>query len=203
MANDLSFPLGNSPWFGPPVTARSLPPWAPRLLVCVLTPALLKPPAAGGVPLITGKPAVGSTLHCTSGSWAPDLLGSFLFRDPRSFAYTWRRNGTPIPGATQNSIHLSVQGQYRCAVTAANFEGSATQLSAVRNVVACVVPTLAHETIPQARTALGKARCTLGHVTGPTGTSARIKTQTPKPGTQLAPGSKVNVTTKERAPGRP
>jgi DNA-binding beta-propeller fold protein YncE len=158
-------------------------------------PALLKPPAAGHIPLVTGKPAVGSTVHCTRGAWAPDLPGSFLFRAPRSFAYDWRRNGTPIPGATQNAIHLTAKGHYRCAVTASNYVGSATQISAVRNVVACVVPTLAHKGLPRARTALRKARCTLGHVTGPMSTSARIKTQSPKPGTQLPPGSKVNVTT--------
>ena len=38
----------------------------------------------------------GSKLSCSSGSWAPDLPGAFLYRAPQRFAYAWSKNGVPI-----------------------------------------------------------------------------------------------------------
>ena len=50
--------------------------------------ALLKLPAAVGAPAVTRS---GSVLSCSRGAWAADLVGSFLYRAPRSFAYRWSR----------------------------------------------------------------------------------------------------------------
>ncbi len=93
-------------------------------------PALLKTPGGTGAPVVTGGPKPGSPLSCSQGSWAPDLLGSFLYRVPQSFTYQWSRNGVAIAEATSSSIAASSVGNYRCQVTAQNQAGSATQSSA-------------------------------------------------------------------------
>ena len=93
-------------------------------------PALLRAPSGAGAPAITGASAPGSALSCSQGSWAPDLLGSFLYRAPRSFAYQWSKDGADVAGATANSFTASVPGDYRCRVTAQNHAGSTSQTSA-------------------------------------------------------------------------
>jgi hypothetical protein len=92
-------------------------------------PALLKAPVAAGVPAITGGSAPGSVLSCSSGSWAPDLLASHLYRAPQSFAYQWTLNGADIGGATSSTYTASSSGSYGCPVIARNFVGSAQQTS--------------------------------------------------------------------------
>lgn len=120
-------------------------------------PAILKSPTAAGAPAITGSSAFGSTLSCSQGSWAPDLLGELLYRAPRSFALQWSRDGADIAGATQSSITASAPGQYRCKVTATNFAGSTTQESAPFTVTAAAAPPLA-KTPPPPNTKITKAK---------------------------------------------
>ncbi|TMM10564.1 MAG: PASTA domain-containing protein [Actinobacteria bacterium] len=60
---------------------------------------------------------------------------------------------------------------------------------------ACVVPNVVGETLKKAKKALKKADCKLGKVKGPHKSSSKVIKQKPKPGTRLAPGSKVKVTT--------
>ncbi len=62
-------------------------------------PALLRAPLGSGVPTISGGGDVGQTLTCSQGSWAPDLLGAFLFRAPRTLDYQWLTGDSEIPGA--------------------------------------------------------------------------------------------------------
>jgi hypothetical protein len=99
-----------------------------------LFPALLRAPSGAGAPAISGGSALGSTLACSRGSWAPDLVGSFLYRAPRGFAFRWLRDGSQIAGATQSSITASSPGDYRCRVTATNHAGSASQTSAPAHI---------------------------------------------------------------------
>jgi hypothetical protein len=59
----------------------------------------------------------------------------------------------------------------------------------------CVVPKLLGETLKVARTTLGKADCKLGKfkkLKGATPRVGKVKSQSPKPGKVLAPGSKVS-----------
>jgi hypothetical protein len=93
-------------------------------------PVPLRSPAAAGAPAISGGGALGQPLSCTQGSWAPDLLGAFLYRAPRSFAFQWLRDGAEIPGATASSHTPTEAGSYVCRVTATNQAGSAIQTSA-------------------------------------------------------------------------
>ena len=78
----------------------------------------------------------GAVLTCSQGFWLPDLLGSFLYRVPQSFAYSWTLNGAAIPGAGANSYTAVAAGDYRCRVTASNPAGSASQTSAVHGISA-------------------------------------------------------------------
>jgi len=97
-------------------------------------PSLLEPPSGTGAPVISGGSTASSTLSCSEGAWAPDLVESFLYRAPRSFSYSWSLNGTPIGGATSSTITGSSAGSYACQVTATNQAGSATQGSAAFTV---------------------------------------------------------------------
>jgi hypothetical protein len=97
-------------------------------------PALLKPPAAAGAPVVTGGSALGSVLSCSQGTWAPDLVGSFLYRAPHSFAYRWSVNGAAISGASASTYTASEPGDYRCRVTASNPAGGTSQTSAPHTV---------------------------------------------------------------------
>jgi DNA-binding beta-propeller fold protein YncE len=92
-------------------------------------PALLKVPKAAGAPVVSGGATAPTTLSCTSGSWADNLLGSMLYRAPRSFSFNWTNNGAPVAGATTPSITATTPGSYVCHVTATNFAGSTAQAS--------------------------------------------------------------------------
>ncbi len=60
---------------------------------------------------------------------------------------------------------------------------------------ACVVPNVVGKKLKAARKALKKAHCKLGKVNGPKKDSSTVIKQHPAPGKQLAPGSRVKVTT--------
>lgn len=107
------------------------------------SPVLLLSPRPAGSPAITGGPHTGATLSCSQGTWAADLLASFLYRAPRSFAYQWSVGGVDIPGADRSSLSASAAGEYRCRVTAQNHAGAATQTSEPHAVAA---PAAAPET---------------------------------------------------------
>ena len=94
-------------------------------------PVLLEAPRPAAAPAITGK---GSTLTCSTGSWAPDLVESFLYRAPRSFAYRWSRDGIPLTGVSGNVLKTSSAGEYQCEAAAVNQVGVARQTSAARAV---------------------------------------------------------------------
>jgi hypothetical protein len=92
-------------------------------------PALLEVPKATKAPAVSGSTALGSSLSCTQGTWAPDDVEALLYRAPHDFSYRWTLNGRPIPGATSSSTKVSGSGTYRCQVTAHNAAGSRTQPS--------------------------------------------------------------------------
>jgi DNA-binding beta-propeller fold protein YncE len=96
-----------------------------------LFPALLRAPQAGTqAPAVSGGSSPGTPFSCSTGSWAPNLLGAFLFRAPRSFSYQWQLDGNDISGATASTYTFTEPGDYTCRVTASNHAGSASQTSA-------------------------------------------------------------------------
>jgi hypothetical protein len=73
-------------------------------------------------------------LSCSRGTWAPDLVGSFLHRAPQNFAYQWRLNGNDVGGATSAHYTPTTPGSYTCRVTAVNDAGTSAQVSAAVTV---------------------------------------------------------------------
>ena len=112
---------------------------------------LLQAPRGVAPPAITGGSVAGKRLACSRGAWAPDLLGSFLYRVPQRFAYRWSRNGAAIAGATASSYKATLAGSYRCRVIASNAAGTAPQTSAAHKV-------LARATIAKAKVNSAKSR---------------------------------------------
>jgi hypothetical protein len=102
-------------------------------------PLILKSPTGTGAPTLTRNAKARSQLTCSTGTWAADFAGSFVYQAPRTFAYQWTRNAKPIGGATAAAFTAKSPGSYGCIVTAANQTGSATQTSAGLNVKAAKV----------------------------------------------------------------
>jgi hypothetical protein len=102
-------------------------------------PTILKSPTGTGAPTVARSTKSRSELTCSQGSWGADFAGSFVYQAPRTFAYQWTRNGTPVTGATAATLATTKPGSYGCIVTAANQTGSASQTSAPINVKAAKV----------------------------------------------------------------
>jgi hypothetical protein len=82
-------------------------------------------------PRLIGTAAVGEALSCSQGRWG---------NAPTSFAYAWRRDGTPIGGqsASSYSVQAADAGHgLLCEVTASNIKGS---VSATSNELQIPVP---------------------------------------------------------------
>ena len=95
--------------------------------------ALVKAPVNTKLPEISGGAKTGKELTCQKGTWAPDLLGAFLYRAPASFAYQWKRNGV-IVGTNSATFMPAQPGDYTCTVMATNQAGSTSQTSSVKKV---------------------------------------------------------------------
>jgi len=91
--------------------------------------ALLLAPVAASAPVVNGGSTPGSTLACSTGGWAGDLLGASLYRGPFSFAFQWTLDGADIAGATDASYTAFGTGEHRCRVAASNAVGSTSQVS--------------------------------------------------------------------------
>jgi DNA-binding beta-propeller fold protein YncE len=99
-------------------------------------PVIIRSPTGTGAPAVTRAKNAPSSLSCSNGSWAADYPGSFVYQAPRTYAYQWTRNGTPVGGATVATLIAKSAGSYACTVTATNQSGSASQSSAGVNVKA-------------------------------------------------------------------
>ncbi|HSC20563.1 MAG TPA: hypothetical protein VLC07_02445 [Solirubrobacterales bacterium] len=92
-------------------------------------PQLLKSPTGTSAPAVTRDASHPATLACSTGSWAPDYPGSFVYQAPQSYGYQWALNGVAITGATSSTFTASAPGSYTCTVTGTNVTGSASQTS--------------------------------------------------------------------------
>ncbi|HEX4670008.1 MAG TPA: hypothetical protein VH275_08570 [Solirubrobacterales bacterium] len=99
-------------------------------------PLVLKSPSGTAAPQVTRSAKVPAELSCTTGNWAADYSGSFVYQAPQSFSYQWTNNGVAIAGATAKTLLATAAGSYACVVTAANQAGSATQTSAAAAISA-------------------------------------------------------------------
>lgn len=103
-------------------------------------PIIIKSPAGTGAPAVTKDATNPALLACSTGSWAPDYAGSFVYQAPRSYGYQWSLNGAAISGATSSTLTATAPGSYTCTVTATNQSGSASQTSGAFAVAAPPAP---------------------------------------------------------------
>jgi Carboxypeptidase regulatory-like domain len=86
-----------------------------------MTPVVSAPaPVGTGAPTLSGTPALGQTLTCSTGTWA---------NSPTSFSYVWLRSGVPIAGQTGGTyvVQPGDEGHaISCQVTASNGGGNYT-----------------------------------------------------------------------------
>ncbi len=92
-------------------------------------PSLLEAPSAAGAPTIGGGSTTGSTLGCSQGSWAPDVISEFFYRSPQTYSYAWQLNNAEIGGASGQTFTPTQPGLYSCRVTGTNHAGSSAQTS--------------------------------------------------------------------------
>jgi len=102
-------------------------------------PVILKSPSGAGAPVVARDKKNRAALSCSTGAWAADYAGSFVYQAPRTYAYQWLRNGTLVAGATAATLTAKSAGSYACTVTAANQIGTAAQTSAASTVKAAKV----------------------------------------------------------------
>jgi len=110
-------------------------------------PTILKSPTGTEVPKVTRSKKSRSGLSCSTGSWAADFAGSFVYQAPHTFAYQWKSKGKSLKGATKATLQAKSAGKYTCVVTASNQAGSAGQTSAAVNVKAAKVKLTAKKKI--------------------------------------------------------
>lgn len=105
----------------------------------VAFPVILESPRNNEMIKVEGAHEPGSNLTCSPGEWRGDLVESFLYRAPRSIAYQWLRNQTPIAGANAQTFIASRVGAYTCQVTATNFAGVNAELSPYKFAIKATV----------------------------------------------------------------
>lgn len=89
----------------------------------ITSPAVILAPVNTSVPTISGTADVGQTLTSTNGTW---------INNPTSYAYQWKRSGSPIFGATSSSYTVTSSDQAHVLtlwVMATNSGGSGTATS--------------------------------------------------------------------------
>jgi len=102
-------------------------------------PVIVKSPSGTAAPEASRSKSSRAKLSCSTGSWAGDYPGSFVYQSPRSFAYQWTRNGAAITGANAAEYSAKSAGGYACVVTAMNQIGSASQASGAVNMKAAKI----------------------------------------------------------------
>ena len=98
--------------------------------------AVLKKPVNTARPNISGGAKVGKELTCQNGTWAPDLLGAFLYRAPASFDLSVAEEWVEHRHRYRQTFTPTVAGDYTCTLTATNQAGSTSQTSSVKKVKA-------------------------------------------------------------------
>ena len=115
---------------GPSVASLPSAPIVPTAL-----PTGPVPPVETAPPAISGTAQQGQTVSCSTGSWT----GS-----PASYAYSWLRTGTSIPGATSSSYTLTsndVNQAVSCEVVASNAAGPSALAAISAPIIVAGLPT--------------------------------------------------------------
>lgn len=97
---------------------------------------VLKSPTATAAPGVARAKNDRSQLTCSTGTWAADFAGSYVYQAPTTTAYQWLRNGKAIADAMTTMFTAKSPGKYVCQVTGANQAGSTAITSNVTKVQA-------------------------------------------------------------------
>jgi beta-lactam-binding protein with PASTA domain len=100
---------------------------------------------------------------------------------------------SPPSSAGAVDVTVTTPGSQSATAAADRFTYTAPQPP---TTASCIVPKLKGKELKEVRKALTQAACKLGTVKGQQSKAATVKKQSAKPGAELAPGSKVNVTVK-------
>ena len=92
-------------------------------------------PVVTVAPLISGTPAIGQVLTCSSGTWT---------LSPSGYVYTWRRNDMTIYGTTGNTYTVAPEDSgtsITCIVAAIGAEGAGYAISSNAMDIPSSIPT--------------------------------------------------------------
>ena len=135
-------------------------------------------PKSGSIKGGTTVRIVGQYFSATSVSFGSRHAARFTINSPTQI--------------TAVSPHRSAPGVVAVSVTTGGGKSAAVAADKF-TYTACVVPKLKGKTLRNARKAIKRADCRLGKIKPKGQTTGHIKTQSPKAGRVLAPGSKVQV----------
>ncbi len=154
-----------------------------------VTATVLPPPTIVAISPASGSISGGSSVVITGTNLAEVKGVSFGSVPAASFTVASESQITAVAprGASPSAVDTSV-------TTAAGTTSPST--ADQFTYTACVVPKLKGKKLKAAGKALKKTECKLGKVKGNKSKQAKVKTQSPKAGTVLAPGSKVSVKVK-------
>ena len=153
----------------------------------VAAPAPPTPPANTARPSFSGTLRTGQKLSCAPGT----------FTGATSFAFAWLRSGAPIAKATAATYILTATDAgkaLQCQVTATGPGGTiAAESAPAVPAKACIVPSLAGQTLSAARKRLTVANCALGKVTKRKSTRKPgvVLSSSPAKGKNLAAGTRI------------
>jgi hypothetical protein len=148
------------------------------------------PPANTARPSFRGTLRTGQELTCAPGT----------FTGAASFAFAWLRNGAPIARATAATYTLTATDAgkaLQCRVTATGPGGTiAAESAPAVPAKACIVPSLAGQTLTAARKRLTAANCALGKVAKRRSSKKPgvVLSSSPAKGKNLAVGTRIALT---------
>jgi hypothetical protein len=157
------------------------------------------PPSFAGAPTLSGKSAVGAPLACAPGA----VAGA-----PSMLTYRWLRDVTPIAFAIDGDYLVSDADAghgLRCAVTAANHDGSVTATSSPLMIPADFAGVLPLDTALHLRTAHVRVRlaCSATAIARCRGTLAMLVRWAPRRPRPRKPRARSRRARHHRAPRRP
>ena len=128
------------------------------------------PPRNSAPPALTGTPAAGATLTCSSGTWTGLPTPAITFQ--------WLRDGRPVAGADHATYAVGaadVTSSLACRVTATNVGGSENATTAAVGVAAVVPQNITRPTISGSAGPGSTLTCALGSWAGIPSPSFRVQ----------------------------
>jgi hypothetical protein len=142
-------------------------------------------------PNVLEKPQVtesGYTLSCTLGVWEGDHPGASVFAAPTTYAYEWRKSGTPEPVGNESSFTATETGSYSCVVSAENAAGVTTTSSSSTTLTFPAKPKPPATTTTTTTTSTSKTKAA---TPAPTPAAVGVKLASTKPTKVKAGGTAV------------